>query len=149
RPTGTDERARGALGSRVSGAASDGRGREPQVHRGASRCEPQDRDHIPPASPRKVGSRQQRRAGAVCARAWVAEAELTGRTVANLQEQLQEALAGRYQIVREVGRGGSAIVYLAHDLRHDRQVALKVLHPDLAVTLGPERFQREIRTTAR
>src|SRR6185436_14937696 len=42
-----------------------------------------------------------------------------------------------------------ATVYLAHDLRHDRPVALKVLHPDLAATLGPERFQREIRTTAR
>jgi serine/threonine-protein kinase len=42
-----------------------------------------------------------------------------------------------------------ATVYLAHDLRHDRPVALKVLHPDLAQTLGPERFQREIRLAAR
>src|SRR6476659_6955350 len=42
-----------------------------------------------------------------------------------------------------------ATVYLAHDLKHDRDVALKVLHPELAATLGPERFQREIRTTAR
>src|SRR3954447_1146362 len=42
-----------------------------------------------------------------------------------------------------------ATVYLAHDLKHERQVALKVLHPELAATLGPERFQREVRTTAR
>jgi serine/threonine-protein kinase len=62
---------------------------------------------------------------------------------------LAEALRDRYTIEREVGRGGMATVYLAHDLRHDRPVALKVLHPDLAATLGPERFQREIRTTAR
>jgi serine/threonine-protein kinase len=50
---------------------------------------------------------------------------------------------------RELGRGGMATVYLAQDLRHDRPVALKVLHPDLARTLGPERFQREIRLAAR
>ena len=47
------------------------------------------------------------------------------------------------------GRGGMAIVYLAHDLRHDRPVALKVLLPELAATLGPERFQREIKLAAR
>src|SRR5215208_6955941 len=59
------------------------------------------------------------------------------------------SLSGRYHVERELGRGGMATVYLAHDLRHDRSVALKVLHPELAATLGPERFQREIRTTAR
>jgi eukaryotic-like serine/threonine-protein kinase len=50
---------------------------------------------------------------------------------------------------KELGRGGMATVYLAHDLRHDRRVALKVLHSELAATLGPERFLLEIRTTAR
>src|SRR5688572_22360860 len=62
---------------------------------------------------------------------------------------LRDALADRYSVERELGRGGMAIVYLAHDLRHDRPVALKVLRPDLAVTLGPERFQREIHLAAR
>ncbi len=53
-------------------------------------------------------------------------------------------MADRYLIERELGRGGMATVYLAHDLKHDRPVALKVLHPELAATLGPERFLREI-----
>ncbi len=67
----------------------------------------------------------------------------------DLRDQLQSGLADRYRLERELGRGGMATVFLAHDLRHDRPVALKVVHPDLAATLGPERFQREIRTTAR
>jgi len=58
-------------------------------------------------------------------------------------------LADRYTLERELGRGGMATVYLAHDLRHDRPVALKVLHPELAHVLGPERFIREIRLAAR
>ena len=62
---------------------------------------------------------------------------------------LREALADRYTIERELGRGGMATVYLARDLRHDRPVALKVLHAELAVALGAERFQREIRLAAR
>src|SRR5947209_6247315 len=62
---------------------------------------------------------------------------------------LTHALADRYHIERELGRGGMATVYLAHDLKHDRKVALKVLHPELAATLGPERFQREIKLIAR
>ncbi len=56
--------------------------------------------------------------------------------------------SGRYAIERELGRGGMATVYLAHDLRHDRLVAIKVLHPELAAVLGPERFLREIHLTA-
>ena len=63
--------------------------------------------------------------------------------------QLQTALAGHYTIERELGRGGMATVYLAKDLRHDRPVALKVLHPELAASLGSERFQREIKLAAR
>jgi DNA-binding NarL/FixJ family response regulator len=62
---------------------------------------------------------------------------------------LADALRDRYVLDRELGHGGMAAVYLAHDLRHDRPVALKVLHPDLAQTLGPERFKREIRLAAR
>ncbi len=64
-------------------------------------------------------------------------------------DELAKSLAGRYQLERELGRGGMATVYLAHDVRHDRPVALKVLHPDLANALGPERFQREIKLAAR
>ena len=62
---------------------------------------------------------------------------------------LREGLVDRYVIERELGRGGMAIVYLARDLRHDRPVALKVLHPELAASVGPERFLREIRLAAR
>jgi eukaryotic-like serine/threonine-protein kinase len=69
--------------------------------------------------------------------------------VADLRDRLQSSLAGRYRIERELGRGGMATVYLAQDLRHKRPVALKVLHQELAQTLGPERFQREIETVAR
>src|SRR5437773_1932577 len=62
---------------------------------------------------------------------------------------LQAALADRYALERELGRGGMATVYLAKDLRHGRPVALKVLRPELAATLGPERFLREISFAAR
>src|SRR3954469_9494637 len=61
---------------------------------------------------------------------------------------ISESLTGRYTIEREIGAGGMATVYLARDVRHDRHVALKVLHPDLAAALGAERFLAEIRTTA-
>src|SRR5689334_23459197 len=62
--------------------------------------------------------------------------------------RLTNALAGRYAIERELGQGGMATVYLAHDVRHDRRVALKVLRPELAAILGGERFLHEIKTTA-
>jgi eukaryotic-like serine/threonine-protein kinase len=62
---------------------------------------------------------------------------------------LAEALADRYQLERELGRGGMATVYLGRDLKHDRLVALKVLHQKIAVALGPERFLLEIQTAAR
>ena len=58
-------------------------------------------------------------------------------TIVDLREQLQAALADRYRLERELGRGGMATVFLARDLRHKRPVALKVLHPELAQTLGP------------
>jgi serine/threonine protein kinase len=62
---------------------------------------------------------------------------------------LAEALRDRYTLARELGRGGTATVYLARDLRHDRDVALKVLRPDLAAVLGRERFLAEIRLPAK
>ena len=60
-----------------------------------------------------------------------------------------DAVAERYRVERELGRGGMATVYVAHDLRHDRPVAIKVLNPELSEWLGAERFLAEIRTTAR
>jgi serine/threonine protein kinase len=67
----------------------------------------------------------------------------------SLASPLAEALRHRYVLERELGRGGMATVYLARDLKHDRFVALKVLRAELAQTLGPERFHREIETVAR
>jgi Tol biopolymer transport system component len=69
--------------------------------------------------------------------------------MADLLERLQEALADRYRIERELGAGGMATVYLAEDLRHHREVALKVLRPEIAATLGAGRFAREIEVAAR
>jgi len=61
---------------------------------------------------------------------------------------LSAALAHSYRIEREIGSGGMATVYLAHDLKHDRDVALKLLDPELGALLGAERFLAEIRVTA-
>jgi serine/threonine protein kinase len=63
--------------------------------------------------------------------------------------RLSSAVASQYRIERELGAGGMATVFLAHDLKHDRDVAMKVLHPDLSAALGTERFLAEIKTTAR
>jgi serine/threonine protein kinase/Tol biopolymer transport system component len=67
----------------------------------------------------------------------------------SIPDRLSAALAGRYTIDRELGAGGMATVYLAHDIKHDRNVAIKVLHPDLGAALGGERFLTEIKTTAK
>ena len=68
--------------------------------------------------------------------------------MSNIAERLSARLAERYHIKRELGAGGMATVFLAEDLKHHRQVAIKVLHPDLGAILGAERFLSEIRTTA-
>ncbi len=65
-----------------------------------------------------------------------------------MREHLQAALGDRYRIERELGRGGMASVWLARDLRHEREVAIKVLHAELAGSIGIDRFVREIRVTA-
>lgn len=69
--------------------------------------------------------------------------------MADVVPKLEAAFAGRYAIERELGRGGMATVYLAQDLKHRRPVAIKVLAPELAATLGRDRFLREIATAAR
>ncbi len=65
-----------------------------------------------------------------------------------ITQQLSTALADRYKIESHVGEGGMATVYLAHDLKHDRKVALKVLRPELAAVIGADRFLQEIKVTA-
>ncbi|HYN09014.1 MAG TPA: protein kinase [Vicinamibacterales bacterium] len=65
-----------------------------------------------------------------------------------LRERLEHGLAGRYAVDRELGQGGMAVVFLARDLRHDRQVAVKVLRPEIAAEVGAERFLREIKFAA-
>jgi serine/threonine-protein kinase len=69
--------------------------------------------------------------------------------VHDVQQRLHAALRGRYALQRELGAGGMATVYLARDERHDREVAIKVLHPDLGAALGGERFLAEIKVTAK
>ena len=63
-------------------------------------------------------------------------------------KDLRAALAGRYEIETELGQGGMATVYLAHDVKHDRLVAVKVVQPALAAVIGTERFLKEIKVTA-
>ncbi len=73
----------------------------------------------------------------------------THRLVSDTLSRLTTALAGRYRIERELGAGGMATVYLAHDLRHDREVAVKVIRPEVSAELAADRFLLEIRTSAR
>jgi len=68
--------------------------------------------------------------------------------MSDVPDRLSVALADRYVLERELGRGGMATVYLARDVRHRRAVAVKVLRPELAAVLGPERFLREIEVAA-
>ncbi len=70
-------------------------------------------------------------------------------SITDFETALKAALVGRYALERELGRGGMATVYLADDIRHHRQVAIKVLHPELGARLGAERFLREIGIAAR
>jgi serine/threonine-protein kinase len=70
------------------------------------------------------------------------------RSPGGVVERLNGALVDRYRVERELGAGGMATVYLAQDLRHDREVAIKVLRPELAAVVGAERFLAEIKTTA-
>ena len=86
--------------------------------------------------------------GAVTSRI-VGSSPPVGSALPDLDARLRADLAHRYSIEGELGRGGMATVYLAHDLKHGRQVALKVLRPELAAALGPDRFLREIQLTAR
>ena len=64
-------------------------------------------------------------------------------------QRLRAAVGDRYEIMRELGRGGMATVFLARDVKHEREVAIKVLHPELAASLGGDRFEREIRLAAK
>ncbi|MGH7644600.1 MAG: protein kinase domain-containing protein [Gemmatimonadales bacterium] len=68
--------------------------------------------------------------------------------MSNLAERLKNGLRERYVVDRELGQGGMAVVFLAHDLRHDRQVALKALRPEISAEIGAERFLREIKIAA-
>src|SRR6266498_1381627 len=63
-------------------------------------------------------------------------------------DHMRAAMADRYTLERELGAGGMATVYLAHDVRHNRKVAIKIMHPELAALIGAERFLKEIETTA-
>jgi serine/threonine protein kinase len=90
--------------------------------------------------------REDTAAGAV----WpVAATSAAGYLSCPMRDQLAAALSDRYTLERELGRGGMASVWLARDLRLDRPVAIKVLHPELAGAIGVERFVREVRVTAR
>ena len=69
--------------------------------------------------------------------------------MATIFDRLKDKLGERYELERELGQGGMAVVFLAKDLRHDREVAIKVLHPELSASIGADRFEREIKLAAR
>jgi serine/threonine-protein kinase len=69
--------------------------------------------------------------------------------LATIFDRLKDKLGERYELERELGQGGMATVFLAKDLRHDRDVAIKVLHPELSASIGAERFEREIKLAAK
>ncbi len=79
----------------------------------------------------------------------MAAAKIEDSPQADTLARLRAALVDRYAIERELGRGGMATVFLAKDVKHEREVAIKVLHPDLSASLGAERFEREIRLAAK
>jgi cyclophilin family peptidyl-prolyl cis-trans isomerase/tRNA A-37 threonylcarbamoyl transferase component Bud32 len=79
---------------------------------------------------------------------WCREAARPRQSKVTLTAGARVGHGGRYRIERELGAGGAATVYLAHDSRHDRQVALKVLRPDISESISPERFEKEIRFVA-
>jgi len=68
--------------------------------------------------------------------------------MADAFDRLKKALSNRYTIERELGRGGMATVYLAEDLKHERRVAVKVLVPELAASIGADRFLQEVKIAA-
>jgi serine/threonine-protein kinase len=70
-------------------------------------------------------------------------------SASTVPEPLRDSLAERYAIEREIGAGGMATVYLAQDLKHEREVALKVFRPEVGASFGAERFTREIKLLAR
>src|SRR5215210_644737 len=105
--------------------------------------------HAGPGTPLLGGAAGGGGRGAAGERSLSAASAGGGDGMMEVPSGLREGLADRYTIERELGRGGMATVYLARDLRHDRPVALKLLHPDLAHALGPERFLREIKFAAR
>jgi serine/threonine-protein kinase len=99
-------------------------------------------------APIRAAQRSSRRPSRGAIRLEVDESFSGGINGVTPNAQLATALAGRYTIDREIGRGGMATVYLARDVRHNRAVALKVLNPELGAVLGVERFLAEIEVTA-
>src|SRR5947209_1739957 len=102
---------------------------------------------------RRVAASRKARSLARDARPWLPRIATpimgsSGPRMAASLSSLQAALAGRYTIERELGRGGMATVYVAHDRKHHRRVAIKILKPELTAALGPERFLREIEIAA-
>ena len=72
-----------------------------------------------------------------------------GAVADDILDRLKAKLSDRYAIEKELGRGGMATVFLAKDVKHDREVAIKVLHPELSATIGGDRFEREIKLAAK